>query len=274
MAWVVGSNVKSAPKRPLKFSIPDPPLNHVSHTGTTDGVTCEAIAARNGTRIWSRMIVAVPSGNGQQKLGGQAEGMPPQRVSQAPSPPKSAASIPPASAGGASWRASIGPCSRRELLREHPREHPVALRRDLREAGRALPAAPVAEPVGADRPAALAALAGPLGLGLRQLRHAREQPGDRGVALAALHRLQRAGAQARRERGELVARAARPGRRVGRERERPRRRAGGARVPLQLQGEGQHGIADGTCSQAGLPTDAGNTAVTWKHSPVRNSVLP
>jgi len=95
--------------------------------------------------------------------------------------------------------------ARRELLGEHPREHPVALRRDLREAGRALPAALVAEPVGADRPAALAALAGPLGLGLGQLGHARDQPRDRGVALAALHRLHRAGAQARRERGEFVA---------------------------------------------------------------------
>ena len=220
------------------------------------------------------MIVAVPSGNGQQNSAGRRKGC--RRSGSRRRRRRRARGVDPAGVRGRRLLAG----EHRALLRA-PRASAASIRASTpspsaptsRGRPRA-PAALVAEPVGADRPAALAALPGPLGLGLRQLGDAREQPGDRGVALAALHRLQRAGAQARRERGELVARAARPGRRLGRERERPRRRAGGARVPLQLQGEGRHGIADGTCSQAGLPTDTGNTAVTWKHSPVRNSVLP
>ena len=120
---VVGSPLKSGPKRPLKSCIPAPPLNHVSHTGTTDGVTCEAIPARIGTRICSRMSVAVPVGNGQQKVGGHADGIPPQRVEQASSP--APASMPPPSRRVlAQQRRRL--LARREVGRQHARDRAVA----------------------------------------------------------------------------------------------------------------------------------------------------
>ena len=234
-----GRALKSGPKRPLKFCMPAPPLNHVSHTGTTDGVTCEPIAARNGSRICSRMSVAVPSGNGQQKSGGHAAGMSPQRVEQAPAPAE--ASMPPPS--GASWRSSVGGCSRAARSAASMRAIAPSPDGRLREARLPLAAALVAQPVRADDPAALAALARALGLGLRQLRGARQQPGHGGVALAALHRGQRAGAQRRRQRGELVARAAARHLHHRRERGLLRRAEDGARFLLQLESQGRHGPA-------------------------------